>query len=148
MSVKMKRLLVSIPLVFIFFLSVGIAYAQEEHDHMHLSIDVKLGSDPNSINLKSKGLIPVALFGSAEFDIDTVDTATVTFGPMHNHMSGGGQAVKFNAEDVNLDGFIDLIFFFKPAQTGLQASDAIACLHGTQLDGSHFCGHDYVRVIR
>lgn len=147
MSVKVRSLLLSITLVLMLFLAVGIAYAQEEHSHTHVSIDVKPGSDPNSINLKSKGVIPVALFGSAEFDINQVDTSTVSFGPMHHHMGSGAPAVKFNAEDVNLDGYLDLVFFFKPAQTGLQTSDLIACLHGNLLDGSHFCGHDDVRVI-
>lgn len=144
---KVKSLLLSITLVLMLFPAVGTAYAQGEHPHMHVNIDVKPGSDPNSINLKSKGLIPVALFGSAEFDIDLVDTTTVSFGPMHHHMDGGAPAVKVNAEDVNLDGYPDLIFFFKPAQTELQTSDVIACLHGFLLDGSQFCGHDDVRVI-
>lgn len=147
MSVKVNGLLLSIILALTLFPALGVAYAQEEHPHMHVNIDVKPGSDPNSINLKSKGLVPVALFGSAEFDIDLVDTTTISFGPMHHHMDGGAPAVKVNAEDVNLDGYPDLIFFFKPAQTGLQTSDATACLHGFLLDGSHFCGHDDVRVI-
>jgi hypothetical protein len=145
--VKVQSLFLSIILGLMLFPAVGVAHAQEEHPQMHVNIDVKPGSDPNSINLKSKGLIPVALFGSADFDIDLVDTTTVSFGPLHHHMDGGAPAVKVIAEDVNLDGYPDLVFFFKPAQTGLQTSDATACLHGFLLDGSHFCGHDDVWVI-
>jgi hypothetical protein len=144
-----KKISISLVIVLVFthFSAARVAYAEEEHDHMHVSIDVKPGSYPNSINLKSKGLIPVALFGSAEFDVNQVSTDSVTFGPMHHHTDGGAPAVKFHSKDVNLDGYLDLVFFFKPAQTGLQASDTTACLHGNFLDGSHFCGHDDVRVI-
>lgn len=146
MSVKLIRISIVMVLVFTLFSMVGVAYAQEEHNHMHVSIDVKPGSYPNPINLKSKGLIPVALFGNAEFDVSQVNTASVTFGPIH-HMDTGALAVKFRSEDVNLDGYPDMLFFFKPVATGLQPSDTTACLHGTLSDGSHFCGHDEVRVI-
>lgn len=147
MSTQMKKLLLLITLTIMVLAAAGTAFAQEEHAHMMVNIDVKPGSDPNSINLKSKGLIPVALFGSAAFDIDQVDTNTVRFGPMDHHMDGGAAAVKVNVDDVNLDGYPDLVFYFKPAQTGLQPGDTMVCLHGTLLDGSHFCGHDDVRVI-
>lgn len=147
MSKYMKNLFLLFTLVLMVFMVVGTAYAQEEHPHLMVAIDVKPGSDPNSINLKNRGLVPVALFGSADFDISQVDTASVRFGPMHHEMDGGAPAVIVNTEDVNLDGYPDLVFFFKPAQTGLQPGDTIACLHGNLLDGTHFCGHDDIRVV-
>lgn len=147
MSAYLKSLLLLITLALLVFPAFGTAYAQMEHPHMGVSVDVKPGSDPNTINLKNRGLIPVALFGSAEFDVEQVDTTTARFGPMHHQMDGGALAVMVNVEDVNLDGYPDLVFFFEPAQTGLQPGDTTACLHGTLLDGSHFCGHDDVRVI-
>ena len=123
------------------------ASAQEEHDHIHATVDVKPGSDPNTINLKSKGLVPVALLGSASFDVTQVDTASVRFGPhQHESADAGAAAVRFNFDDVNLDGYLDLVYFFRPAETGLQPGDTEACLHGT-INGEHFCGHDAVRVI-
>jgi hypothetical protein len=43
-----------------------------------LSVDIKPGSCPNPLNLKSKGALPVSVLGTEEFDVTTVDPATVT----------------------------------------------------------------------
>jgi hypothetical protein len=122
-------------------------FAQEEHEHIHAAIDVKPGSYPNTINLRTKGLLPVALLGSASFDVGEVETDSVRFG-RHQHESAdaGAAAVRFNFDDANGDGYLDLVFFFYPGETGLQPGDTEACLHGT-INGEHFCGHDAVRVI-
>jgi len=42
-----------------------------------VSIDIKPGSDVNSINLGSNGTIPVAIFSTVDFDATTVDPLTV-----------------------------------------------------------------------
>jgi len=44
-----------------------------------ISIDIKPGSSPNSINLKSKGVVPVAILGTDDFDVSDVDPDTVIF---------------------------------------------------------------------
>lgn len=116
----------------------------QEMDHIHASVDIKPGSYPNVINLKSNGLVPVALFGSVEFDVLAVDLNTVGFGRMHE---GGAAPVRFAYEDVNMDGLMDMVFKFQPKATGLQPGDMEACLHGMLLSGEHFCGHDAVIVI-
>jgi len=106
-----------------------------------IDIDIKPGSDPNSINSKSMGLVPVAILGSAEFDVADVDITTVTFGP--------GAAVPVHDghfEDVNDDGLIDLVFHFAQKDTGLSPSDTEADLIGSTLDGTDFCGMDAVVV--
>jgi hypothetical protein len=110
----------------------------------HVSIDIKPGKDPNVINIRSNGLVPVALLGSAEFDVSQMDTSTVAFGRMHE---AGTAAVKFSSEDVNKDGFRDLVFGFKTREIGLQPGDTEACLHVSLVDGTFFCGHDAVIVI-
>ena len=42
-----------------------------------VSIDIKPTSCPNPLNVKSKGVLPVAILGTADFDVTTVDPATV-----------------------------------------------------------------------
>ncbi|MGW8251767.1 MAG: hypothetical protein ACWGO1_14070, partial [Anaerolineales bacterium] len=64
------------------------AMHDQDHAHMHVLIDIKPGSDPNAINLRSHGVIPVALFGSPELEVSMVDLASVRFGPMHTHDAG------------------------------------------------------------
>ena len=47
-----------------------------------VEIDIKPGSDPNSINLRSKGVIPVAILTTEDFDATTVDPLSVEFGQL------------------------------------------------------------------
>ena len=60
------------------------------------SIDVKPGSDPNTINLASNGRIAVAIFTTDDFDASQVDASTVLF--------AGANAVRSSLEDVDHDG--------------------------------------------
>ena len=106
-----------------------------------VDLDIKPGSDPNTINSKSMGLVPVAILGSDEFDVSTVDKTTVTFGP------GAAAAVHDgHLEDVNDDGLLDLVFHFVQKDTGLSPGDTEADLNGVTLDGTPFCGMDAVVV--
>lgn len=41
-------------------------------------VDVKPGSCPNPFNARSKGSVPVAIVGSADLDVTTIDPATIT----------------------------------------------------------------------
>ena len=123
------------------------AYAHEEHEHMHVAIDIRPGSYPNPINLKSSGSVPVALLGSAEFDVMSVNPDSVTFGRVHHHESGASP-LRDAYEDVNQDGFLDIVLHFKIKEIDLDSNDTEACLHGMLLDGiTHFCGHDSVKII-
>ncbi len=42
-----------------------------------VSIDIKPGSCPNPLNVKDKGLLSVAICGSEDFDVWTIDTASI-----------------------------------------------------------------------
>lgn len=132
--------------------NVPAAYAQDMHSHVHVAIDVKPGSDPNAINVRARVEVPVAILGSASFDVNDVQASTVRFGPMHDpgemhQHDAGAAALRYASEDVNGDGYVDLVFHFRAADTGLQAEDTQACLHGNLNDSQHFCGHDTVKVI-
>lgn len=106
-------------------------------------IDIKPGSDPNSINPRSKGVIPVAILSTATFNATTVDPLSVTFGP------GGASEVhnKGHVEDVNGDGKPDLVLHFATEQTGIKNGDDQACLTGKTAGGLSIQGCDSVRII-
>jgi len=48
---------------------------------IEVEIDIKPGSDPNSINTNSMGLVAVAILSSVSFDATQVDVTTLAFGP-------------------------------------------------------------------
>ncbi len=105
-------------------------------------IDIKPGSFPNSINLKSKGNVPVAVLSSPTFDATTVNRNTVVFAGVPPLPIGK------SSEDVNGDGLLDLVLHFKTQDLNLQPGDTEACLSGKTLDGQDIEGCDSVRIIK
>ncbi|MCK4723014.1 MAG: hypothetical protein KAT75_06910, partial [Dehalococcoidia bacterium] len=103
-----------------------------------VSIDIKPGTFPNDINLKSRGRIPVAILTTGCFDAATVDASTVRFGP------AGAAAVHDALKDVDGDGNVDMILHFKTEDTGIKAGDTEATLTGETLDGGKIVGTDSV----
>ena len=113
-------------------------------------IDIKPGSDPNSINTKSKGVIPVAILGSAIFDVTTVDVTTLEFGPggaTPAHDLTDPMVYADHLQDVNLDGFLDLVCHFKTQELGLVQTSIEATLTGEDLDGNLIEGTDTVNIV-
>lgn len=114
------------------------------------AIDIKPGSFPNSINpSRTRGVIPVAVLGSEEFDVMDIDTFSLAFGPLgappaHNV---GNPPEPGHLEDVNGDGFTDLVTHHIAGETGIASGDTEACLTGKTLDGINFQGCDSVRTV-
>ena len=59
--------------------TVDIGAFEVQPQILSVEIDVKPGSDPNSINLASNGVIAVAIFTTADFDASLVNASTVVF---------------------------------------------------------------------
>ena len=109
-----------------------------------VTIDIKPGSFPNSINPRSKGVIPVAVLSTPTFDALTIDVATVRFsGP-----AGTGEAHGHgHAEDVNGDGLTDLVLHFSTPASGIQCGDTVGTLVGETLGGDAFVGTDSIVTV-
>jgi len=103
------------------------------------SIDIKPGSFPNSINLKSKGVIPVAILTTECFDALTVDPDTVIF--------AGAAPLRWAIEDVDYDGDLDIILHFKTQETGITAGDTKATLSGETFGGVPFTSTDSLKTV-
>jgi len=110
--------------------------ALEIQTTIQVDIDIKPGSFPNSINTKSMGVVPVAILGSANFDVTTIDVTTLTFGP--NSASPSHDLTDLDTyfdhlQDVNDDGFLDLVSHYKQKETGIACGDPDATLSGNLL---------------
>ncbi len=83
------------------------------HGPITVFVDVKPGDGANPVNLAASGLLPVAVLGSATFDVSTVNVASVRF--------AGAPAVQSSLSDVNGDGRLDLMVHFRLQDTNLRA---------------------------
>ena len=118
-----------------------------------IALDIKPGSDPNSVNLNSKGVLPVAILSTDDFDVLDVDINTLLFGdPLL--LDNGGTAVnplRSAFEDVSGDGLLDLSLKFSMAEMvefeALGPDTIEGLLTGETLDGTPFAGTDSIRIV-
>lgn len=104
-----------------------------------VTIDIKPGSYPNSINLGSKGVVPVAVLTTAEFNARDLDPSTVLF--------AGAAPVRWVYKDVDYDGDMDLLFHFRTKALKLDKSSTEATLSGITFAGMSVEGTDSVRIV-
>ena len=115
---------------------------------IEVGLDVKPGAVPNAINVSSKGNIPVAILSSGTFyapgDVD------LSFPLMFGGMSMQPSLIRCNAagEDVNYDGYVDLVCHFATPMTGFAAGDTVGFLLGRAKNGAYVVGQDSVRILK
>jgi len=103
-----------------------------------IEIDIKPGSDPNSINLKSKGVVPVAVLTTDDFDALSIDPYTVFF--------ADAPAAHWTMCDFDYDGDLDMLFHFRTQDLNLDESSTEGSL-SCYSEGKLFGGSDSVRIV-
>ena len=124
-----------------------------------VAVDIKPQSCPNPLNIRSKGVLPVAVLGSENFDVSMIDVASIRLADV--------APIRANYEDVAApvmdgqececttegpDGYLDLTLKFKN-QAIVQAlgevvngETLVLNLTGELLDGTRIEGADCIRV--
>ena len=111
-----------------------------------VSIDIKPGSDDNTVNLGSKGSIPVAILSTATFDAASVNAALVTLSSAPVKLKGKGTA-QTSMEDVNGDGLLDQIVHVSTEALELNETATEAVLDGFTFGETAIRGVDVIRVV-
>ena len=153
-----------------FFFASAFGFKQEilvevPESEILVHIDIKPESCPNPINPNSKGLLPVAILGSADFDVSQIDVETITIGLVspvkdniadvatpHNPVTG-----VINPNDCSTegpDGIDDLTLKFDMQEIvvalGLdivpRGTVAMLVVTGNLIDGTPFEGYDLALV--
>jgi len=107
-------------------------------------IDIKPGSFPNSINPNSKGVIPVAILTTTDFDASLVDPETVALEGVGARAKGKSDRYG-SMEDVDDDGDLDLVVQIPNTIDWEDATEAT--LAGETFDGVAIQGTDSVRIV-
>jgi hypothetical protein len=109
-----------------------------------LNIDIKPENNPNRINSDGRGVIPVAILGSEDFDVMTLDPSTVQMDGQGVRMRGkSGRAGSY--EDVNDDGHIDLVVQIEDEDVYTTA-DTIGIVTAETWEGKLIGGQDSISV--
>jgi hypothetical protein len=112
-----------------------------------VAIDIRPGTTPNTVNLGSNGIVPVAILSDEGFDATRVDPLSVTLASAHVRLRGNGTPMA-SVSDVNRDGLDDLVVHVSTAALTLTSSDTTATLEGSTTDGQRIEGTDSVRIVR
>lgn len=133
-----------------------------------VAINIKPGSDPNSIQV-GRGTITVAMLTTSageygtpiDFDATTIDPLSVRFGQREAVFAETGGAFErhgkghiedaFDLDETTKDGDLDMVLHFLAAESGLTATDTEACVKGSWTDGlgmvHKFFGCDSINVV-
>jgi hypothetical protein len=116
---------------------------------IEISIDIKPGSDPNSINCGNQNVvIPVAVLTTEDFDTTSLDHTTVRFeGAGETHIDNKSGVPRRHVEDVDGDGDPDLVFHFRLGDTALTCQSREGVLTGRTVGGQSVRGVDEVRIV-
>lgn len=128
----------------------GLVYATRAFAFvLQATIDI-LPDDPfNRVSACARTPVTVAILGNEHLDVREIDMATLRFGPGDAsvvHDPGNAFVRKQHLQDVNLDGYLDLLVHFSAESAGLIERLESATLTGKMEGGRPMAGEDSVLV--
>ena len=118
---------------------------------VHTSHRFHIAGDYHQImtdNDDGNGVIPVAILGSETFDVNQIDPYSVTLEGMGVKMVGKADRALSHIEDVNDDGFDDLVVQIQDEDGIFEPGIGEAIIMGLLEDGRNFEGSDYICVTQ
>ncbi len=118
-----------------------------------ISIDVRPFTIADRIPLNAGGVLPVALLGTEELDVLSVDATTLAFGPAGGpftapiHDLGIEGVLTDHLKDLDLDGRLDLVTHYRIADLEFEDGDEFGCMTGFTQEGLALegCAEIYTR---
>jgi hypothetical protein len=128
-----------------------------------MAVDIKPQSCPNPINVASKGVLPIAILGSAELDVSTIDPETVTLEgvpALRWDMKDVGtpyplpeEPTAYHCHEMGADGYTDLTLKFDTQEvinalaTKADGDVLTLTVEGQTFEGVYYEGRDVVRIL-
>ena len=116
-------------------------------DVIQVRLDIKPDAEVNSLSVKTKGTLPVAIISTGSFNaVSAVNQSTLTFGKTGDEASLSRCNGK--GEDINRDGRRDLVCHFHIQLTGFAPGDTQGVLKGKTWANENVQGTDSIRVVK
>jgi hypothetical protein len=136
---------------------------------VEVEVDIRPWSCRNPLNLRSRGVLPVAILGSEVFDVRDIDVTTITLSL--EGAEGGAVPIRSRYADVSgplegeicdwhelgPDGYEDLVLKFKTRAVARvikalgevnRGDEVILIIRGSLEDGTQFEAEDSVKIIK
>ena len=113
----------------------------------NVTIDIKPGSDPNSINLGSAGVIPVAILSTDKFDATEVDPLSVDLNGASIKLVGKKERALCHQDFVNDDSLLDLVCQIEIHDFLIELGETEAMLTAETFAGQQIRGKDAVNIV-
>jgi hypothetical protein len=128
-------------------------------------VDIKPTACPNPLNVRSKGVLPVAILGTEDFDVTEVDPSSVRLegvAPLRWALEDvatpfepfTGKEDAYDCTEEGLDGYMDLTLKFDTQEIvealgEVEDGDVLVLeLTGNLLGGEGFVGEDVVVILK
>ena len=105
------------------------------------------GDESNTFNNNGHGVIPVAILGSAEFDVTQIDLDTVEMGSLKVKVVGKNNKLLASLEDANGDSYMDYVVKIEDTDVVFKVGNDSATLIGSLLNGELFQGSDAISIV-
>lgn len=111
-----------------------------------VDIDIKPGSQTNCVNESANGVIPVAILGNGDFEVTDVDVTSLSFAGLEVRLRGDGEP-SCSLDDVNADGWVDLVCRFAYSPERWMPGEGEATLRGELFGGTEIHGTDSICIV-
>lgn len=99
-----------------------------KEDSRLIEIDIKPDSETNEIPIRTERVFPIAIFGSEELEVVKINPRTIRVTAAEKKLVGRADTRSCRREDINGDGFEDLICNVKTVAFKLDAGELLLTL--------------------
>ena len=110
-------------------------------------IDIKPGSYPNCFNQNEHGVIPVAIFGSANLNVKDINPVSLSLQGLVVKIAGKSNKYLAHYKNVNDDDYLDLVVQFEDSDGWMAIGNGYAMLTGELNDETPMEGSDTICIV-
>ena len=115
------------------------------YDTANMVVDPKGRNDSKCLKINGRGMLPITINGSDDFNVNDLDIETLSFNGLEIHLKGNGDPF-CSISDWNEDGHDDLTCHFDDDLGNWIPGGGFATLTGDLLDGTPFSGTNSICV--